>query len=51
MWTYFCLGLLVGWLAEWMIDWMFWRRHANVVVQGVPAQRVPVEAPARTDAP
>lgn len=38
MWTYFCLGLLVGWLLEWLIDWMFWRRHANVVVRGEPAQ-------------
>ncbi len=34
MWTYFCLGLLVGWAVEWLIDLLYWRRRAS---QGGPA--------------
>ncbi|MCP5266243.1 MAG: hypothetical protein H6934_09010 [Burkholderiaceae bacterium] len=38
MWSYFCLGLLVGWLVEWLIDWFYWRKRCRVDAQREQAQ-------------
>jgi predicted flap endonuclease-1-like 5' DNA nuclease len=39
MWTYFCLGLLVGWALEWLIDWAWWRRRDGYGSAAGPAER------------